>query len=220
MSQSGHPQLEHLPLGRIRLSVVPIETRIRWTLRYSDTKQTVCLLGQSCEGLGWYHIARLSHWLPPSQRRAKIIPQAVISILFSPSMSSYQPLEFHMDLLPIDTSNVSTVLCDKMYKNRSVKVAELINGEKHIDGAIAFNVTWNRKWSSTRHQGKAWLTMQSSSASIRWSFYSTARQINLKVLSFMCASLCPENWWHNMTQPYSLMDVLHCSAQHINPTLT
>ena len=38
MSQLGHRQLEHLPLGRIRQSVVPILTRIRRSLRYSDTK--------------------------------------------------------------------------------------------------------------------------------------------------------------------------------------
>ena len=63
---------------------------------------------------------------------------AVISIFVLPSTSSYQALEFHMDLLPIDTSNVSKVSCDKIYKNRSVKVAELVIGEKHIDGAIAF----------------------------------------------------------------------------------
>ena len=38
MSLPGHRQLEHLPMGRIRQSVVPILTRIRRSLRYSDTK--------------------------------------------------------------------------------------------------------------------------------------------------------------------------------------
>ena len=35
-------------------------------------KQAVCLWGQSCEGLGWCHIARLSHRLFPSQRRDQL----------------------------------------------------------------------------------------------------------------------------------------------------
>ena len=43
------------------VSVVPILTRIRRSLRYSDTNQAVCLWGQSCEGPGWCHIDRLSN---------------------------------------------------------------------------------------------------------------------------------------------------------------
>ena len=37
----------------------------RWDIL--TQKQAVCLLGQSCEDLGWYHIAMLSHMLSPSQ---------------------------------------------------------------------------------------------------------------------------------------------------------
>ena len=35
-------------------------------------KQAVCLWGQSCDGVGWYHIARLSHRLSPIQRRDQL----------------------------------------------------------------------------------------------------------------------------------------------------
>ena len=37
-SQQGHHQLEHLPLGRIHQSMVPILTLSLWYFRYSDTK--------------------------------------------------------------------------------------------------------------------------------------------------------------------------------------
>ena len=73
MSQPGHHQLEHLPLGRIRQRVLS-----QFWLGFADPwdiltqKQAVCLWSQSCEGLGWCHIARLSHRLSPSQRRDQL----------------------------------------------------------------------------------------------------------------------------------------------------
>ena len=73
MSQLGHRQLEHLPLGRIRQRVLS-----QFWLGFAGPsdiltqKQAVCLWGQSCEDLGWYHIARLSHMLSPSQRRDQL----------------------------------------------------------------------------------------------------------------------------------------------------
>ena len=70
MSQPGHRQLEHLPLGRIRQRVLSqfwLGSAGPWHIL--TQKQAVCLWGQSCEGLGWCHIARLSLRLSPSQRR-------------------------------------------------------------------------------------------------------------------------------------------------------
>ena len=73
MSQLGHRQLEHLPLGRIRqrmLSQFSLGFAGPWDIL--TQKQVVCLWGQSCEGLRWCHIARLSHRLSPSQRRDQL----------------------------------------------------------------------------------------------------------------------------------------------------
>ena len=53
-------------------SVVPILIWVGRSLRYSDTKQAVCLWGQSCKGFRWCLIARLSHRLSPSQRRDQL----------------------------------------------------------------------------------------------------------------------------------------------------
>ena len=73
MSQQGHHQLEHLPLGRIHQRV--------WSqfwlwfcgpLDILTQKQAVCLWGQSCEGLEWCLIARLFHRPFPSQRRGQL----------------------------------------------------------------------------------------------------------------------------------------------------
>ena len=66
-------QLEHLPLGRIRQRV--LSQFWLWFAGPWDIltkKQAVCLWGQSCEGLGWCHIGRLSHRLSPSQRRDQL----------------------------------------------------------------------------------------------------------------------------------------------------
>ena len=72
-SHPGHHQLEHPPLGRIRQKV--------WSQFWLGfcgpwdilrQKQAVCLWGQSCEGLKWYHIARLSRRPFPSQRRDRL----------------------------------------------------------------------------------------------------------------------------------------------------
>ena len=73
MSQPGHRKLEHLPLGRIRQRVLSqfwLGFAGPWDILRQ--KQAVCLWGQSCEGLGWYHIARLSHMLSPSQTRDQL----------------------------------------------------------------------------------------------------------------------------------------------------
>ena len=73
MSQPGHRQLEHLPLGRIHQRVLSqfwLGFAGPWDIL--KQKQAVCLWGQSCEGLGWCHIARLSHRLSPSQRRDQL----------------------------------------------------------------------------------------------------------------------------------------------------
>ena len=73
MSQPRRHQLEHLPLGRIRQRVWS-----QFWLGFGGTwdiltrKQAVCLWGLSCEGLGWYHIARLFHRPSPSQRRDQL----------------------------------------------------------------------------------------------------------------------------------------------------
>ena len=72
-SQPGHHQLEHPPLGRICQKV--------WSQFWLGfcgpwdilrQKQAVCLWGQSCEGLEWYHITRLSRKPSPSQRRDRL----------------------------------------------------------------------------------------------------------------------------------------------------
>ena len=81
MSQPGHRQLEHLPLGRIRQRVLSqfwLGFAGPWDIL--TQKQTVCLWGKSCEDLGWYHIARLSHMLSQSQRRDQL-PAAFGQIL-------------------------------------------------------------------------------------------------------------------------------------------
>ena len=73
MSQPGHRQLEHLPLGRIHQRVLSqfwLGFAGPWDIL--KQKQAVCLWGRSCEGLGWCHIARLSHRLFPSQRRDQL----------------------------------------------------------------------------------------------------------------------------------------------------
>ena len=73
MSQPGHRQLEHLPLGRIRQRVLSqfwLGFAGPWDIL--TQKQAVCLWGRSCEGLGWCHIARLSHKLSLSQRRDQL----------------------------------------------------------------------------------------------------------------------------------------------------
>ena len=70
MTQPGHRQLEHLPLGRIRQRVLSqfwIGFGGPWDI--PARTQAVCLWGQPCEGLGWYHIARLFHRPFPSQIR-------------------------------------------------------------------------------------------------------------------------------------------------------
>ena len=70
MSQPGHRQLEHLPLGRIHQRV--LSQFWLWFAGPWDIltqKQAVCLWGQSCEDLGWYHIARLSHAFSKSKKR-------------------------------------------------------------------------------------------------------------------------------------------------------
>ena len=52
--------------------------RMLWRLGFAGPwdiltqKQPVCLWGQSCESLGWCHIARLSNRLSPSQWRDKL----------------------------------------------------------------------------------------------------------------------------------------------------
>ena len=73
MSEPGHRQLEHLSLGRIRQRVLSqfwLGFAGPWDIL--TQKQAVCLWGQSCEGLGWCHITRLSHRLSPSQRRDQL----------------------------------------------------------------------------------------------------------------------------------------------------
>ena len=72
-SQPGHHQLEHPPLGRIRQKVWSqfwLGFCGPWVILRQ--KQAVCLWGQSCEGLEWYHIARLSRRPSPSQRRDRL----------------------------------------------------------------------------------------------------------------------------------------------------
>ena len=73
MSQPGRHQLEHLPLCSIQLRVWSqfwLGFGGPWDIR--TRTQAVCLWGQSCEGLGWYHIARLFHRPFPSQRRDQL----------------------------------------------------------------------------------------------------------------------------------------------------
>ena len=68
-----------------------------------NKKQAVCLWGQSCEGLGWCHIARLSHRLSPSQRRDQLpvaSEQRHLGDIFqgSPgSMHCYPIADFQLD---------------------------------------------------------------------------------------------------------------------------
>ena len=75
-------------------SVVPILTRIRRSTRYSmRQKQAVCLWGQSCEGLGWCHIASLS-CRPSRSRRRDQLPVAFAQThpgdIFRSSLYQYQ----------------------------------------------------------------------------------------------------------------------------------
>ena len=73
MSQPGHHQLELFPLGRIHQRVLSqfwLGFAGPWDIL--KQKQAVCLWGQSCEGLGWCHFARLSHRISTSQRRDQL----------------------------------------------------------------------------------------------------------------------------------------------------
>ena len=69
----NHNKAEPPSLGRIRQRVLSqfwLGFAGPWDIL--TQKQAVCLWGQSCEGLGWCHIARLFHRLSPSQRRDQL----------------------------------------------------------------------------------------------------------------------------------------------------
>ena len=73
MTQPRRHQLEHLPLGRIcqrGWSQFWLGFGGPWD--FMTRKQAVCLWGLFCEGLGWYHIARLFNRPSPGQRRDQL----------------------------------------------------------------------------------------------------------------------------------------------------